>query len=157
MSLFFTNITTYEGILLYQNFYANISIDKPASILDCLNLCVNIQPTTCEFFYFENGFCYLGQSGVSNVILPTFNVTTTIYAKLSKFKIRLYWPILGGCWKDPLLFLRPTFPWYCNSIVRPLVQIEFSPIVDAGANKGHNILLETTYVGLTLSYDWTLF
>ena len=88
--MFFTNITTYEGILLYQNFYANISIDKPATILDCLNLCVNIQSSTCEFFYFEDGFCYLGESGVSNVTLPSFNATTTIYAKFSKFKFRLF-------------------------------------------------------------------
>ena len=35
---------------------------------------------------------------------------------------------------------------------RNIVRIEFSPVVEIGTSKGHNLLQETTHEGLTLSY-----
>ena len=40
----------------------------------------------------------------------------------------------------------------CKCVFTIIVRIEFSPVVEIGVSNGHNLLQETTYEGLTLSY-----
>ena len=39
-----------------------------------------------------------------------------------------------------------------NLVIYSIVRIEFSPVVEISAGNGHNLLQETTYKELTLSY-----
>ena len=47
-------------------------------------------------------------------------------------------------------YKHPSLSWVITVIVR----IEFSPVVEIGVSNGHNLLQETTYEGLALSYTW---
>ena len=89
METFFTELEPYDGLLLHQNIYSNVTIESPATILDCMHLCMNVQSTVCEFFLYENETCYLGSAGVSDTPIKPLNVTT-IYAKLSKYLYPTY-------------------------------------------------------------------
>ena len=85
MSTFFTELMSYNGMLLHTNIYMTADLPEPVTILDCVNECFNVQSLNCELFVFQNDTCYLGRAGVSNGTSPFSNDSIPIYTKFSKF------------------------------------------------------------------------
>ncbi len=64
---------------------------SPANELDCLNLCLNVQRTTCDFFVYVDATCYLGNYDTFKNITydPTFGCKKNVTVKIKKGKYQL--------------------------------------------------------------------
>jgi hypothetical protein len=80
-----TPVQTFDGILWDKNIYFSRFILGPAQVLDCMNECVNVQPSVCQMFAFENGICYLGRSDITNGSVVNKPSNATVYSVTSKY------------------------------------------------------------------------
>jgi hypothetical protein len=81
-----SSVKTFAGILWQNNIYFSRKIAGPASPLDCLNECINVQVGFCHIFAFENGICYLGRADITNGTVAEQLTDVTVYSISSKFK-----------------------------------------------------------------------
>ena len=83
----FISVNIFPGISWFEYIYSTFTIDNPATILDCLNQCRNVQSAACQFFVYLNGTCFLGRSSISNGTVSGVpaNTIVTIYFLSSMF------------------------------------------------------------------------
>ena len=101
MSTFFIQTSSYNGLQWQKNIYSTIVLDDPVTNLDCMNQCLNVQSTICQFFILQNNNCYMGRTDITNGTMAQTNTTVTVYTLISKTIIR---------WKSNnlLIFIFPT-------------------------------------------------
>ena len=79
MSTFFIQTTSTIGLQWQKNIYSTVLLDDPATNLDCMNQCLNVQSTVCQFFILQNNNCYMGRTDVTNGTISPTNSTVTVY------------------------------------------------------------------------------
>ena len=80
MDTIILDIEIPAGFFWEKNIYLTQEMTTPADIKDCLNYCVNIDTENCDFFVFENGFCYMGNSNFTKGTLAAKLTNITVYA-----------------------------------------------------------------------------
>ncbi len=84
LSTFFIQTPSYVGLQWQKNIYYTILLDDPVTDLDCMNQCLNVQSSFCQFFILQDNNCYFGRTDITNGTMALTNSTVTVYTLISK-------------------------------------------------------------------------
>jgi hypothetical protein len=98
MSTLISSAETFSGIQFEKNVILSRRIEGPSTTLDCLNDCLNVVNTICQFFVFRDGVCYIGRNDIELNNTQTFPIVTVHFVKGRKIqlkKTRFYVRLVG--------------------------------------------------------------